>query len=79
MYFFIYETKGLSLEQVDELYEKFPKAWNSKNFVPTVAFTEVADLKGSDGRRRTLAEYEDEAVRRKSGAGTHTEEKYPKV
>lgn len=31
----IYETKGLSLEQVDELYEQVGKAWQSKSFVPT--------------------------------------------
>lgn len=34
-WYFIYETKGLSLEQVDELYEKVSKAWKSKGFVPT--------------------------------------------
>lgn len=31
----IYETKGLSLEQVDELYESVSKAWKSKGFVPS--------------------------------------------
>ncbi|KIW26233.1 uncharacterized protein PV07_09346 [Cladophialophora immunda] len=39
--FCIYETKGLSLEQVDELYEKVPHAWQSAGFVPTVSFAEV--------------------------------------
>lgn len=33
--------KGLSLEQVDELYEKIPNAWQSAGFVPTVSFAEV--------------------------------------
>jgi sugar porter (SP) family MFS transporter len=32
----IYETKGLSLEQVDELYEIVDKAWQSKAFRPQV-------------------------------------------
>ncbi|KAG7664396.1 uncharacterized protein J8A68_002069 [[Candida] subhashii] len=35
VYFFVYETKGLTLEQVDELYLKVDNAWKSKGFVPT--------------------------------------------
>lgn len=31
----VYETKGLSLEQVDEMYEKIPSAWKSKSFIPS--------------------------------------------
>lgn len=31
----VYETKNLSLEQVDELYDSVPHAWESRNFVPT--------------------------------------------
>ncbi|KAK9327300.1 hypothetical protein V1520DRAFT_315274 [Lipomyces starkeyi] len=34
VYFFVYETKGLSLEEVYELYEKVPKARKSASFVP---------------------------------------------
>lgn len=68
VYFFIYETKGLSLEQVDELYAKIPKAWQSKGFVPTVNFTEVQELGAGEARRTTLADLEHEAVRRKSTA-----------
>ncbi len=34
-YFFVYETKGLSLESVDELYDTVPSAWKSRGFVPT--------------------------------------------
>jgi len=34
-YFFVYETKGLSLESVDELYETYSHAWKSRGFVPT--------------------------------------------
>ncbi len=37
----IYETKGLTLEQVDELYGIVSKAWKSKAFRPKVAFREV--------------------------------------
>jgi len=80
VYFMIYETKGLSLEQVDELYGKVDKAWQSKGFVPTVQFVDVAEeVHGKDGRRVTLADLEQSAVRRKSSAGVHQEgvpEKY---
>ena len=40
----IYETKGLTLEQVDELYGMVDKAWKSKEFRPKVNFRDsVAD------------------------------------
>ena len=37
----IYETKGLSLEQVDELYGIVSQAWKSKSFRPQVSFQDV--------------------------------------
>lgn len=37
----IYETKGLSLEQVDELYGVVTKAWKSHTFVPQISFADV--------------------------------------
>lgn len=67
IYFFLYETKGLALEQVDELYAKCGKAWQSKAFRPTVKFTEVQEFAGQqDARRSTLADLEQGAIRRKS-------------
>ncbi|KAF2771948.1 general substrate transporter [Teratosphaeria nubilosa] len=60
----IFETKGLSLEQVDELYAKVDKAWNSKSFVPTVSFQEVQQVGG--GRSASLTEIENQAMRKKS-------------
>jgi len=66
VYFFIYETKGLTLEQVDELYGKVSKAWQSKGFVPTVSFQEVQDIKGGASRNQSLAEIENTAMRKKS-------------
>lgn len=63
----IYETKGLSLEQVDELYAKVPHAWNSKKFKPTLRFTDVAEFADVDQmRRQSLAEVEKSAARKKS-------------
>lgn len=76
VYFCIYETKGLSLEQVDELYAKIPHAWQSKGFVPTVNFQDVQEVGGKDSRRHTLAELETAAVRRKSTAGGYGEESF---
>ncbi|KAL4886807.1 general substrate transporter [Aspergillus karnatakaensis] len=40
----IYETKGLTLEQVDELYAKVPVAWRSRGFVPSVHYMDVRDV-----------------------------------
>ncbi|KAI9680129.1 MAG: High-affinity glucose transporter rgt2 [Caeruleum heppii] len=67
VYTLIYETKGLSLEQVDELYSKVGKAWQSKGFVPTVSYAEVRDV-GVDGRSQSLAEIEANATRKRSVA-----------
>ncbi|KEQ78478.1 general substrate transporter [Aureobasidium pullulans EXF-150] len=53
----IYETKGLSLEQVDELYSKVDKAWKSTDFVPTVSFQNVAHA-GVNTREKSLADIE---------------------
>jgi sugar porter (SP) family MFS transporter len=71
----IYETKGFTLEQVDELYEKVPHAWNSPGFVPTVSFKDINEERKSvvgdiaTGRRMTLSEIEASVQRRKSEAG----------
>lgn len=50
--FCVYKTKGLSLEQVDELYAKVSDARKSPGFVPTVHFVDVREL-GEDAVRRT--------------------------
>lgn len=71
---FIYETKGYTLEQVDELYAKVPHAWQSAGFEPTVNFVDVQqEYSEGGGRRATLAEMEQSATRRKSSVGHHEE------
>ncbi|KAF2766787.1 high affinity glucose transporter RGT2 [Teratosphaeria nubilosa] len=41
VWFMIYETKNLSLEEVDELYTVVSKAWQSMDFRPTMSFQDV--------------------------------------
>ena len=72
VWFLIYETEGLSLEQVDELYGIVGKAWKSKEFRPAVTFLEVersGSEAGEGGRRESLQEY----AARKGSAGVHSE------
>ncbi|KAJ5766118.1 uncharacterized protein N7511_003734 [Penicillium nucicola] len=73
VYTCIYETKGLSLEQVDELYAKVPVAWKSIGFVPSVNYRDVRDvadnMKGGD-----LAQLEIDAGEKRAGEhATHHE------
>jgi len=60
----IYETKGLSLEQVDELYAKVPHAWQSRTFRPTVSFQDVQEIQHD--RHASLADIESAAMRKRS-------------
>lgn len=67
----IYETKGLSLEQVDELYGVVSKAWKSKQFRPQVQFSEMdtanarsmslADVAANQERKRSV-QHDESAV-----------------
>lgn len=42
-YFMIYETKGLSLEEIEEMYAAVPLAWKSYSFVPAAKITAADD------------------------------------
>lgn len=66
----IYETKGLSLEQVDELYGIVDKAWESNAFRPAVRFTEV-DKAGDAGRKMSLMDHASIQERKRSSVGLH--------
>jgi hypothetical protein len=48
VYFMIYETKGLTLEQVDELYAEVSVARRSVGWVPTITFREIQEGKGDE-------------------------------
>lgn len=44
----VYETSKISLEQIDEMYERVSKAWHSENFEPSWSFQQMRDLGYSD-------------------------------
>ncbi|KAJ5472249.1 hypothetical protein N7530_006250 [Penicillium desertorum] len=61
VYFFIYETKGLSLEQVDELYSEVSNARKSVGWKPSVTFTQIVNEKrGSVGQSQHDERVEEE-------------------
>lgn len=49
VYFFIYETKGLALEEVDELYNEVSDARKSTKWRPTITFKEREAAAGHIG------------------------------
>lgn len=61
----IYETKGLSLEQVDELYGIVTKAWKSKDFRPQLSFQDVDDM-GEEKRHMSMQDMANASVRKRS-------------
>jgi MFS transporter, SP family, sugar:H+ symporter len=56
VYFLIYETKGLSLEEVDAMYAKVSSAWKSSAYIPAI---KVGRDNGSSDLVREDAEKED--------------------
>lgn len=44
----VFETSKISLEQIDEMYERVQFAWKSANFEPSWSFQEMRDLGYSD-------------------------------
>lgn len=49
VWFFIYETKGLSLEEIDELYAEVSSAHKSRKWHPTTTFRQLASVSGQGG------------------------------
>lgn len=71
----ISETKGLSLEEVDELYGLVSKAWKSREFRPQVSFQDVEDIGGAK-RGMSLRDMAEASERKRSMARV---ERPPKV
>lgn len=66
----VYETSKISLEQIDEMYERVEYAWQSKNFQPSWSFQEMRD-EGASASGIQLAEQENTARQR---TGTRSSE-----
>jgi MFS transporter, SP family, sugar:H+ symporter len=49
VYFYIYETKGFSLEEVDELYAEVSSARKSKGWTPKTTFAQRQSVSGHGG------------------------------
>jgi MFS family permease len=65
VYFFIYETKGLSLEQIDQLYEEVSVARKSKQWKPATSWVRGQELEDKDiVRSETDSKTEDSRFRR---------------
>jgi hypothetical protein len=61
VYFMIYETKGLTLEQIDELYAEVKVASQSVHWTPTTTFTEIrasVAAQGGLGQKEALGHHE---------------------
>ncbi|KAK4648044.1 glucose transporter [Podospora bellae-mahoneyi] len=48
VWFMVYETSKISLEQIDEMYERVDHAWNSRRFEPSWSFQQMRDFGFSD-------------------------------
>lgn len=65
VYTMIYETKSLTLEQVDELYDIVNKAWKSKEFRPAVRYADIHRDEDTS-RKMSLREHLDQQERRRA-------------
>lgn len=52
----VYETSKISLEQIDEMYERVDYAWNSKKFEPSWSFQQMRDFGFSDSAVQPVQE-----------------------
>jgi hypothetical protein len=68
----VYETSKISLEQIDEMYERVDHAWNSRNFQPSWSFQEMRD-EGASSSGIQLEEPQGEA-RQRTGSSTSATE-----
>jgi len=67
----VYETSKISLEQIDEMYERVDHAWNSRKFEPSWSFQQMRDFGFSDsGIPATEPQLELQQSRSSSSADT---------
>lgn len=75
VYCMVYETSKISLEQIDEMYERVSYAWNSKTFEPSWSFQQMRDLGFSESgvQPQQETQHELEPSRSSSTGTTHTD------
>lgn len=79
VYFMIYETKGLTLEQVDELYAEVKDARKSPGWEPTTTFREIrASIAAQGGQyhKGSIHGVRDRNVEKAEGNGAVTGDGY---
>ncbi|KAG9245724.1 MFS sugar transporter-like protein [Calycina marina] len=72
----VYETSKISLEQIDEMYERVDHAWNSTNFQPSWSFQEMLDegASASGVQPDVPLENVDSTVRQRTGTSASNTE-----
>ncbi|CAG8974949.1 hypothetical protein HYALB_00007626 [Hymenoscyphus albidus] len=63
----VFETSKISLEQIDELYERVDKAWHSRNFQPSWSFQEMRDEGAGASGIQLEASAEQDLARQRTG------------
>ena len=72
VWFMVFETSKISLEQIDEMYERVDHAWNSESFQPSWSFQEMRD-EGTSASGIQLTEHDENARRRTGTVTSETE------
>ncbi|TAQ90099.1 hypothetical protein B7494_g1532 [Chlorociboria aeruginascens] len=71
VWYMVFETSKISLEQIDELYERVDKAWKSNSFQPSWSFQEMRD-EGVSASGVQLTEHDE--IRSRTGTSSSTAE-----
>jgi sugar porter (SP) family MFS transporter len=70
VWFMVYETGKISLEQIDEMYERVDRAWKSNTFQPSWSFQEMRDEGASASGIALDLPPRDDARRRSGTSGS---------
>ena len=71
VWFMVYETSKISLEQIDELYERVDRAWNSPKFQPSWSFQDIRE-ETENGIASGVSLADREEARRRTSAETRS-------